>query len=72
MHDKKVEEWGAGLGAVGLPIWALCEGEQAQKKDSLKNEGPWKSGLELRLHSAGHLKAGMVCQQGSNVIRAKD
>lgn len=31
---------GAGLGAVGLPIWALCESEQAQKKDSLKNEGP--------------------------------
>lgn len=56
----------------GLPVWAICEGEQAQKKDSLKNEGPWESGLAVGLYSAGNLKAGMVCQQASNVIRAKD
>lgn len=29
--DENVEEQGEGSGAVGLPIWAMCEGEQAQK-----------------------------------------
>lgn len=30
--EKKVEKWEAGSGAVELSIWAMCVGEQAQKK----------------------------------------
>lgn len=37
--NKQVKVWRAGSGAVGLPIWAMCEGEQAPE-DSLKSEGP--------------------------------
>lgn len=29
--DEKVEEQGAGSGIVGLSIWTMCKGEQAQK-----------------------------------------
>lgn len=49
MHAKKVEEWGAGSGAVGATHRAICEGEEAQKKDSVKNEGLSESGLEVGL-----------------------
>lgn len=57
---------------MGATHRAICEGEQAQKKDSVKNEGLSESGSEVGLWSAGNLKAWMVCQQGSNVTRAKD
>lgn len=56
----------------GYPFGQCVKVNKPRKTDNLKSKGPQKSGIQSGLDSAGNLRAWMFCQQGENVIRAKD